>query len=277
VRVIYADGSLDESYSFNSALHSRFTPLLSALAMANAVRGSRDLPEHHTVEYDIEIQFANGKSVRLENTAVNMSLGEIFYAVGGPMMAAADNPFERVMVSRVRGTIRVTPEARESNILSVHLPRRKFAPGEKLNAFITHRPFRGTEMVLPVTVELPAELPEGEYALSFADWMGYMMEERRHQPFRFTAENVDEVFAALNDLASIRRDALYVRILRQADGVAIGRAALPHLPSSRRQVLTDSGRSIITPMASSTVHTIPTAHVMSGGAEFTITIEHTVQ
>ena len=43
------------------------------------------------------------------------------------------------------------------------------------------------------------------------------------------------MFAALRDLMGVRHDAMYVQLLRKADGVAIGRTAMPHLPSSRRQ------------------------------------------
>jgi hypothetical protein len=48
---------------------------------------------------------------------------------------------------------------------------------------------------------------------------------------------------------------------------------MPHLPSSRRQILMDAGRSNTTPFVSSTVKIIQTPLVMSGAAEFQITID----
>src|SRR5438105_15098820 len=81
------------------------------------------------------------------------------------------------------------------------------------------------------------------------------------------------MFAALKDLMSIRHNAMYVQLLRKADGVAIGRTAMPHLPSSRRQVLMDAGLSTTTPFVSSTLKIVPTEVVMSGSASFTITID----
>jgi hypothetical protein len=93
------------------------------------------------------------------------------------------------------------------------------------------------------------------------------------QPFRFTAESVGDVFAVLKDLAAIRDDALYVRLVCQPDGVAIGRTALQRLPSSRRQILMGAGRSATTAFVSSMVKVIPTQDVMSGAAEFAITID----
>ena len=93
------------------------------------------------------------------------------------------------------------------------------------------------------------------------------------RPFRFTAESGDEMFAALKDLLAIRHNAVYVQLLRKADGVAIGRTAMPHLPSSRREVLMGAGLSSTTPFVTSTLKIVPTEHVMNGSANFTITID----
>ena len=100
-----------------------------------------------------------------------------------------------------------------------------------------------------------------------------MQDEQTTEPFRFTAEKAADVFDVLKDMAGIRHNALYVRLIRQPDGVAIGRTAMPQLPASRRQILLGGGRSNITPFVSSTVKIIPTDRVMAGSAEFQLTIE----
>jgi hypothetical protein len=74
-------------------------------------------------------------------------------------------------------------------------------------------------------------------------------------------------------VVSLRHDALYVRLLRQPDGVAVGRVAMPRLPSSRRQILLGSGRSNTTPFVSSTVKVVPTDLVLNGSADFAIEID----
>jgi hypothetical protein len=103
------------------------------------------------------------------------------------------------------------------------------------------------------------------------------MEERAARPFRFSAENVDDVFAVLKDFTvdSARRSV-------RAAGAPSGRRRrrphrMPHLPSSRRQVIMGSGRSNTTAFVSSTVKIVPTNHVMSGAADFQITIDKDVK
>src|SRR5688572_19258851 len=114
LHVVYADGSQDQHYKFELASHPRFTPLLAVMAMGGALSGEHELPQFHTMDYDLSTEFANGKSMRLKNTAVNADAGQLFFELGAPMMLAADNPFERVLVKSVSSTITVTPEAREA-------------------------------------------------------------------------------------------------------------------------------------------------------------------
>src|SRR5690606_34275939 len=125
-------------------------------------------------------------------------------------------------------------------------------------------PFRGPQTIFPIEMQLPRELADGEYQLSVSDWQQYLNEEEMAKPFRFVAENVDEVFEVLSDVMGVQQKALYLRLLRESDGVAIGRTAMPHLPSSRRQIMLSAGRSNTTPFVSSTVKIIPTEYVMSG-------------
>lgn len=273
LRVIYPELGEDRVYRFESASHPQFTPLLSSVALMSAVTGIRQLPPHHTIDYDLVIEFENGRTIRMKNTVPDSYSGAFFFQVGMPMMEAANNPFERVMVRSLKGEVRIDSQSREAEILSVILPRTTFHPGDTVKAFVLHRPFRGAETILPVEMQLPRELPDGEYHLSVSDWRTYLQEEQMSKPFRFVAENVDEVFDVISDVMSVQQKAIYIRLLREADGVAVGRTAMPHLPSSRRQIILSAGRSNTTPFVSSTVKTIPTDFVMSGSAQFSITIE----
>jgi hypothetical protein len=271
--VKYTDGSGERKYHFDAAWHTRFTPLLSAAAMTAAVTGVHDLPEFHTLDFDVTIEFANGEKVHLANDLVNASMPELFFEVGVPMMAAAQNPFERVSVKKVTGTVKITPEAHEATILWVNAPRLKFRPGETLKAYVNYRPFRASDAILPVEFDLPRDLPEGTYQLVISGWEQFVSDEKTAKPFRFDAESVSDVFAVLRDIASFRHDAVYMRLVRQPDGIAIGRTAMPNLPSSRREVLLGAGRSNTTPFVSSTTKIIKTSDLMSGSAEFEVIID----
>jgi hypothetical protein len=273
LRCVYVDGTLDQTYRFNLAIHPKFTPMLAAMSAVIAVSSQRDLPQYHTVEYDMSMEFANGQKVALQNRFVDTNPQEIFSTLGAPIQAAADNPFEKVPLKKISGVLRVSREAKEAQILSVSVPKLKYQPGESVKAFVAYRPFRGAEAVLPMEFSLPRDLPDGAYDFAVLDWQTYLMEEQTSRPFRFTAESADEVFAVLRDITSVRRDALYMRLLRQPDGVAIGRTAMPRLPTSRRRVLIGAGLSNTTTFVSSSAKIVATDYVMTGQAHFNILID----
>ncbi|MGE5609580.1 MAG: hypothetical protein ACM359_10030 [Bacillota bacterium] len=273
IRCAYTDGTMDQTYHFNAAIHPRFTPILTTMAMSAAMTSMRDLPQHHTVDYDLTMEFANGQVVHQQNRLADFSPVELFSSVGAPIMAATDNPFERVPLKKISGQVRISPEARQAEILSVSLPKAKYRPGETLKAFLRYRPFLAGEQFLPLEFELPRDLPDGSYSFSVLDWQQHLVAEQAAKPFQFTAQSGTEVFDVLRDLLSVRHDAVYMRLTRQPDGVAIGRTAMSRLPSSRRRVLMGAGLSNTTMFVSSTLKTVAMDYVMSGAAQFTITID----
>ena len=274
IHIVYPDAvGQNTSYHFNLTRHAKLTALVASNAMGAALTGVRDLPLYHTLDYDLELQFTNGQSVRLVNTDVNISAQDLFNEIGLPISAAADNPFENVPLSKITGTVKITPEAREARIVSVSVPRSKYQPGETVRIFVTYRPFRAAEAIMSVDFELPRDLPNGTYELGVSDAATYIQLEQQLRPFRFTAQSLPEIFAVLHDALSIRHNAMYVQLQRQADGVAIGRTAMPHLPSSRRQILLDAGLSDTIPFVSSTLKIVPTEMVMTGAATFSIAID----
>ncbi|MDB5173107.1 MAG: SpoIVB peptidase [Phycisphaerales bacterium] len=272
-----ADGSHEKTYHFNASQHPKLTPMIAGAAFSAAVSGTSELPQYNTVDYDVSLTFSNGQTVRLANRSVNATANDLFGDAGVVLQAASDNPFQRVAVKKITGSISVRPRADAAVIQDVNLPKSRYHPGDVVKAYVSYQPFRGAEAMLPVELELPRDLAAGTYQLIISDAMRYFSDQQTAEPFRFTAENVGDVFAVLKDVATIRENAVYLRLLRKPDGIAVGHTALPRLPSSRRQILLGAGRSNTTPFVSSTVKSVPTELVMTGSAEFAITIETTAK
>jgi hypothetical protein len=235
--------------------------------------GVSDLPQYNTLDYSLDLDFTDGHALHIADRAVNTNAGDVSGEIAIPMAAASDNPFRRVLVRRVTGSVRVSSDARAAQIMDVQVPRAKYRPGETVKGFVSYKPFRDKQAIMAVEMELPRDLPQGTYQLIISDADRYFQDELQSKPFRFTAENVQDVFDVMRYVTGIRHDALYLRLVRQPDGVALGRTALPLLPSSRRQILLGSGRSTTTAYISSTTKVIPTELVMNGSAEFAITID----
>ena len=101
----------------------------------------------------------------------------------------------------------------------------------------------------------------------------YLADDVAARPFRFKADGIDSVFETMQQISSVRNDAVYVRLTRAADGIAVGRIAMPHLPVSKRTLLTNAGRTDTTAFASAETKIIPTDLIFSGAAEFAIKVD----
>jgi hypothetical protein len=274
LRVHYVDGSLDQTYHCQAALHPTMTPVATIAAIEAAVNGVKKLPTHHTLDYNLTIDFVGGKSIHINNRDADGDSTALDLQVALPILAASENPFEKTIVSQVTGDIQVSAAAQSADITAITLSKLKYFPGEDVKAFVIYRPWRRGELTMPFTFELPHDIADGDYQLIVSDSQHYLQDEMLVEPFRFSAENIGDLFAVLSDFEAIRHDALYVRLLRRADGVAVGRQALPRLPASMRQALLVAGRSDLTQYITSSVKTIPTDLVMSGAAGFSLTIDH---
>jgi hypothetical protein len=273
IRIVYDDGSLDQTYHFKAALHPKLTPMITAAAVLMALTGDRNLPQYYTTDYDLTADFVGGDSVHIVNRSTNSDGNEMIADMALPLLATSDNPFKSVALSNLHGTIHVSNNVRSADILSVMVPRTKYAPGETVKAYISYQPFHAEVTTMETSIELPHDLPNGPYQFIVSDWTKYLEDEKTADPFKFDASSIGDLFAVIKDVVGIRHDAVYLRLVRQPDGIAVGRTAMPRLPSSQRQVLLDTGRSNITPIVSSTVKVVPSDCVMSGSAEFTINID----
>ena len=272
--VAHADASgPPTTYRFAVARHPKLTPALLPVAMAAALTADRELPARHTLSYDLTIDFPGGQRVRLGDRAVDGTGADWAAVLAGPLSAAADNPFAAALPDRVAGTITVADGEQSARILYATVPRGRYRPGQTVTAAVTCRPFRGDATTLPVSIPIPRDLPDGTYQLTVSDAAQYLDDERTAEPFRFTADTAAGVFDVLRELAAVRHDAVYARLVRQPDSVAVGRVALAKLPGSRRRILLGSGRSDVTPFVSSAHVVIPARWVMAGSAELEVVVD----
>jgi len=270
----YVDGSVPpEKYHFDMALHSTFSPMMTGVAMISALSGARELPRNHTMDYDVTVEFTNGKTIHTINRVVNGGARAVAAEMVLPVQLGIENPFKKLMPAKITGSVTITPTALNATILSGRLNKQTYRPGEVATGYLYYRPFRGEEKSMPIEFPLPRDLPEGQYQLSIGDADHYLAEEIIANTWKFAATDVDSMIEAIQTATSVKKDAIYLRLVRPGDGVAVGRTALPKLPASRRALLMASGRGDVTAMSTGKVKTISTSLVFAGSADLTITVE----
>lgn len=272
-KVHFTDDNVDRVYHFSAVIHPKFTPLLAGVSLAGALGASRELPAQNTVDYDITVSFGDGHTLHLADRAADLDPQSLMFGLTIPLMAVADNPFQRALPTRVDGSLTVSAGTRVAEIVDAQTPLSRYRPGDRVKVFVTLRPFRGAQTIQPVEIDIPHDVPDGSYRLSVSGKEQFLAQLASLEPFRATALNIEDVFAILNQSTQVRSNALHACLSLQPEGLALGRAPMPRLPASMRHILTNTGRPDVTAYTTSRTSSVPADMVIQGQAELTIEVD----
>jgi hypothetical protein len=273
VRVVHEDGDFDQTYRYTVADHPVLTPLVAALLVQASMEARHNSPRLNTVEYSISASFRDKPDLEFSNRMINGGGEGLGITLLGPLLTAGDNPFDPAQLSRLEVVAKVQKKVLSAELKSAAIPRSRYRPGESVEGFMRLRPFRGEEVIRPFRVQLPNTLPDGTYNLVIADSSRHLADEQAGRPFRFRTDRVNDVFEVLRETLSVRTDAVYLRLVRSRDAVAVGRVAMPGLPASKRKILADAGRSDVAEYLTSDVVVLPQEFVVTGSAELQVIVD----
>src|SRR5262249_47322956 len=134
------------------------------------------------------------------------------------------------------------------------------------------RPYKGMRQRLPVTLKLPADLPEGSYTATVSDDLTNARSELRDNPNLSSPQCLAHVFEALKVQTAARRTNLVVRVPHGAVGVALNGKSLPQLPPSMVQILGNSRRTGAQTMGGALVSRQATEWVIQGSESVRFTV-----
>lgn len=274
IRVSVDDRTLGTShtYTFQSAVHRMFSPMLAGAAFQAAITAERPLAPEHTVTYDVTVRFDDDRTLQIQSIATSADESDAARDIAWPIQMMMNNPFHNVMIREITATATVETGARVVEILSAASARETYKPGDTAQLRVRTR-HNGTDAVETrlVDVLLPATLADGDYPVSIDDAAAHLAAESQAEPYRFQVRSADELFAGLADISrASERRAMYVRLGNLGEGIAIGRTPLAKLPPSRRALLTAAERPETSAVASTRVTIIPSDDAILGSAQATL-------
>jgi hypothetical protein len=240
-------------------------------SLTNSVDMEGELPEELTAELKAKIEVEGRPPVVIHDTFSGSSYSggrapqALYSQVASVVNLLTYNTYRPVRIKRIECDTRIHPGRRTAEIEAVELDSETLSPGETLRATVLVRPFKGLRQRLPVSLKLPADLPEGEYTATVCDDHASARQALRDDPTLSNPQDLDQVFQALKVQTSAKRTNLVVRVPINAVGVALNNGkALPNLPPSMVQILSPTRRTGAQPISGALVSRQPTNWVVQG-------------
>ncbi len=216
-------------------------PTLVYTALANAVDMEGELPDEMTAEMQTRIEMDGHAPLVIKDTFSGFSGSRapqaLYSQVGTVVNILTRNSFKPVRIRRIECQTQVQSGRRTAEIEAVELASDTFEPGETVKATVFLRPYKGTRQRVPVSLKLPADLPEGAYAATVCDDLLNARLTMREDPTLSNPANLEQVFETVRVQTAVRRTNLVLRVPVADAGVALDGKALPHLPPSMVQIL----------------------------------------
>ena len=280
MRMIVTRGGTDESKMFNVQVvrqRTMIAPLVQTV-LTNSVDMEGDLPEEMTAHLKASIEIEGRPPLVIHDTFSGSSFSggrapqAIYSQVANVISQLTFHSYEPVRINRIDCVTEIEPGRRTAEIEAVEVEADTYAPGETLKAVVFLRPYKGLRERVPVTLELPSDLPEGSYIATVGDDLANARQLVRDNPNLSNPQNLDHVFEGLKVLTSVKRTNLVVRLPLGGTGVALEGKSLPNLPPSMVQIFGSSRRTGSQTMNGSVVSRRATDWVVQGSDTIRFTV-----
>lgn len=272
VRVDY-ENAPDNEFHYQAARLPNLLPMIAFSAIQASLSQQRQLPNEHTIHYDIEFKLDGGRSIKLQNTVAEIGATDLGREIVWPMLALISNPFEEVLPTQINVAARVEPRARLATLQRVHADRTFARPGETVNIDVELEHYRGEKWAHRIAFKLPDDLPDGPISIAVGDADGLLGSRLAADPGSFTTFNANDLIRLIGEVGSIQRDRVYARLVREPKALSIEGQTLPTLPASRVARLAGTPRPGISPASALVVESISPGVVVQGEGKVALNIK----
>ncbi len=256
-----------QKFRYEVCRHRVYGAVFPRYLVMESVWAMRELPERHTVRYDVKVDYGKFGVYRAANVSTGGDVYDVLSDVSRPLAAMGSNIFAPARFpERIDVDITIEKGQINASIMALRLDAAIWRPGERVTGKLVIRPTRKPRRSIPVTFDLPDDLPEGDYTLEACDAYRSLSREQSENPHKFDPRNEEELFAAVKRVVAPRQDVLYLRMPLRKPHLALGEMELPYLPPSRSKILTEAKLPRTKTFQRSIVRTLPMKNVLFGSA-----------
>lgn len=262
---------LKQTFEYQCAVHPVMTPMIVGMALQASLDSEKSLPKEHTVDYELELEFEGGRSLKMAGLATSVTGDSIPQNAVWPAMLLASNPLQEINLQGVRARAVIREGASAAEILSATPAAATYKPGETVVVYLRLKPYRGNVFEKTIEIALPEQIDDGDYSIAIADAATNLQFDMQTRPGRFAVRTIQELFETLETVVDqTRTDRIYARLTGARQHVSIGRTSLEKLPPSRRMILEAAARPDLSAGVETTVKVIEMDQAISGSADLVI-------
>jgi len=261
-----------QRYRFEVVHDERLTPALLATVYAMSAAAIHSAPTRSTLRLTGSMSFEGDRTVAFDTALPTGNTQAALMEIMPALTLATQNPFEYLKLTEAQLNLRVEAGLRYATISAARADRRSLRPGDTVGLSIELRQFEGPILKRRVELDLPADLKPGDYQVFISDAGRYANRLIQARPYRFEADDVDDVMQIARQSLAVDREALYVSMPTHRRGLAIGRQNLTGLPSSRAALVGRTAGSALTEFAPMIDASLPMPMVVRGEVAVPITV-----
>jgi len=262
-----------QTFHYRLVRHNWLTATMASIVLKDSLWSNRDLPELHTLDYTVDIDFGEHGRYRAVNRSSTRHAGDVGSDLTRPLAAMMNAEVgEPVFPERIDVRMNIYHKQCTAKIMGLELARHTYRPGETVRGKAVIRPFRSRRTTRDVAIKLPDDIPDGKYSLTVCDGEQLLQRRKAEMPQRFEARNVEQLFQGLCEVVEPRTNHLYVHMPLPDKGVAVRRTELDHMPASLADVLARTAPMDTRPYVRSLDASEATEYVLDGtaSADFTV-------
>src|SRR5438132_5713838 len=147
-----------------------------------------ELPEELTAELEARIEVEGHEPVFIKDVYSGSSYSggrapqALYTQVSALVNLLLYNSYQPIHIKRIDCDTRIETGRRTAEIEAVELDSETYSPGETLKGTVFLRPYKSSRQRLPVSLRLPADLPEGNYSAIVCDDLTNARFELRDNP-----------------------------------------------------------------------------------------------
>jgi hypothetical protein len=257
-----------KEFNYELARDSFLTPVLVNMAVYNTIISSERAQGSVTLKITGKINIRNEQPIEINSrfSSDSSAANSASLAVAAPVNYLMAAGYKNLDLERIDLEISAQESDQSATLDSIRLSRAEVKAGETLNLEISYTKANGEILQDSYPLEIPENITPGILNLMVADGTELMSLDEQEEGDALIPKDLTQLIRFINNIR--KNDHLYLRLYRQAPGLAIKGEGLPGLPPSKLSIIRSERKTgSLIPINTSTLleYELPATDFMASG------------